>query len=149
MREKNRVVILLFISMVIFMINIFVEYNKKNNVIEALNIDNKKNLIKYSILIILAASQQIMAIVFFVYLLVYLTNEKKTLRFATLLVIINSVACKYILHSFFIQKIFQIILNANTKKVKVCLAIKEETITFERRGKRKKNSERDERQIQT
>ncbi len=69
---------------------------------------NKKNLIKYSILIILAASQQIMAIVFFVYLLVYLTNEKKTLRFATLLVIINSVACKYILHSFFIQKIFSL-----------------------------------------
>ena len=34
MRGKNRVVILLFISMVIFMINIFAEYNKKNNVIE-------------------------------------------------------------------------------------------------------------------
>lgn len=44
MRGKNRVVILLFISMVIFMINIFAEYNKKNNVIEALNIDNKKTV---------------------------------------------------------------------------------------------------------
>lgn len=44
MRGKNRVVILLFISMVIFMTNIFAEYNKKNNVIEALNIDNKKTV---------------------------------------------------------------------------------------------------------
>lgn len=44
MRRKNRVFALLFVTMIIFSITIFINYNEKNNIIEAFNINNKKTV---------------------------------------------------------------------------------------------------------
>lgn len=44
MRGKDKVFILLFATMIIFSVSIFIEYNKKNNIVEALNINNKKTV---------------------------------------------------------------------------------------------------------
>ena len=69
---------------------------------------SKKNLIKYIFLIVIAASQQIMAIAFLAYLLVYLIDQKKAAKIAIMLTIINMFGCKYILQTSLVQKIFSL-----------------------------------------
>lgn len=68
----------------------------------------KKNLIKYIVLIIIAASQQIMAIAFLIYLLVYLVDQKKAAKIAIVLTIINIFGCKYVLQSSFVKTLFSL-----------------------------------------
>ena len=65
---------------------------------------SKKNLIKYIFLIVITASQQIMAIAFLRYLLVYLIDQKKAAKIAIMLTIINMFGCKYILQTSLVQK---------------------------------------------
>lgn len=44
MKGKNKVFILLFATMTIFLVTIFINYNERNNIIQALTIDNKKTV---------------------------------------------------------------------------------------------------------
>lgn len=69
---------------------------------------NAKNLIKYCALILIAASQQILALSFLVYLLVYMNNSKRAIRIAVVLTIFNLVGFKYILKSSLVEKIFSL-----------------------------------------
>lgn len=67
-----------------------------------------KNLIRYCLLILIATSQQILAFSFFIYLLTYLTDTKKAIKFAVFLTIINLIGFRYVLKMTFIQRIFSL-----------------------------------------
>lgn len=67
-----------------------------------------RNFVKYFMLVILAATQQIMALAFLFYLIVYITDEKMVFKLSVFFTTINFVFSKFLVSSSLIIKIFSL-----------------------------------------
>lgn len=69
---------------------------------------SKKNLLKYIACIVIAASQQIIALSFLVYILVYFTDQKKATALAVIFTIVNVICYRYALRTSLITRILSL-----------------------------------------